>query len=117
MRGDLEAVFRAANARLLDLPPERCRELELGQLRALQVLPPRPPMLRQLLAALKEGPATGAHRQRCHDTLRRLYVRLQREGADADTFRLAANGYLDGQHDVAARWLDLDTLLRPWGVR
>lgn len=117
MNAAYEAIFRAANARLADLPLERCRELELGQLRALKLLPPRPAMFRALLATLREGPATELHRQRCHDTLRRLYVRMQQDHEPADTFRLAANAYLDGQHDTAVRWLDLDTLLRPWGVR
>lgn len=111
-----QAIFRAANSRLADLEPERCRELELGQLRALRILGPRPPMLRELLADLRTAPAGPELQQRCHHTLRRLHVALQRARATPETYQLAANAYLDGQHELAARWLDLDTLLRPWGT-
>lgn len=112
-----QSIFRAAIDRLSSFEPERCREVELGQLRALRVPAPRPAMLRELVRVLETLPAEEAHRDRCHDTLRRLFVAMQKAGAPADSFRMAANAYLDGQHELAARWLDLDTLLRPWGER
>ena len=108
-----QGIFRAAVDRLASVDPERCRELELGQLRALRVPPPRPPMLRELLGELESRAAEETHRDRSVDTLRRLFVAMQRSGASTDAFRTAANAYLDGQHEIAARWLDLDTLLRP----
>jgi hypothetical protein len=42
---------------------------------------------------------------------------MQRAGASPDAYQTAANAYLDLQPDVASRWLDADTLIRPWGER
>ncbi len=118
MNSAYNAIFRAANDRLHSIDPERCRELEAKALKAAPRPPgPRPEMMRELLRDLADAPAGPALRQRVHDTLRRLYVAMERAGHDPEAFRTAANAYLDGQSDVAARWLDLDTLLRPWGVK
>jgi len=115
MRRDFQPIFRAANSRLADLPLERCRELELIALKAAPRPPgPRPEMMRQLLKDLKAAPADEALRKRSHDTLRRVYVELQKQGS-AEELRTALNAYLDGQGELAAKWLSLDVVLRPFG--
>ena len=112
-----QSIFRAANARLVDLDLAWCREAELRAVRALRFSGPRPAMVRQLLKNLEDAPLDEALRERVHWTLRRLYRALQGKGVSAEIYRVAANAYLDGQVELAARWLDMDTLFRPWGER
>ena len=116
-RADLDERFRFANSRLASLSLEQCREVELNQVRALRFAGPRPQMVRTLVKRMRQEPPSEAWRERCHHTLRRMYVRLLKEGAGSDLVQTALNAYLDCQHELAAKWLDLNTLVRPWGER
>ena len=116
-RAELDQRFRFANSRLADLSVERCRDIELAQVRTLRFAGPRPPMVRSLVTRMKDEPPSEAWRDRCHHTLRRLYVRLLKEGARSDEVEVALTAYLDGQNELAAKWLDLNTLVRPWGEK
>ena len=116
-RDALDDVFAAANSRLAALTPERCRELEIELVRALPAPRPRPTMLVALLRRFREEPPSEAWRDRCHWTLRRIHARLVRDQARTESVQIALNAYLDGQAEVAARWTDLETVLRPWGER
>ena len=112
-----QQIFSAANARLADLEPEWCREVEERALRSLRFVGPRPPMVRQLLKDLRTAEDGDALRSRVHWTLRRLHVAMARAKARPEQFQTAANAYLDGLAEVAGQWLDADTLVRPWGER
>ena len=103
-----------ANSRLDELSDERCRDIELAQTKALRPANRGNGMLRELLATMREEPAGPAWKERVHHTLRRTWTALERQGGDADAFRTAINAYLDGQTELAARWLDADAILRPW---
>jgi hypothetical protein len=115
-RSAYQRIFSAANSRLHDLPDERCREVELAAVRALKVLPPRPPMLRELLRRMKEEPAGPPWKDRCHHTMRRLFAAMLQARERPDQFQVAINGYLDGQAELSGQWLTLEVLLRPWGA-
>jgi len=115
-RSAYQRIFSAANGRLHDMSDERCREVELGQVRALKVVP-RPPMLRELIRRMKEEPASPQFKERCHHTMRRLFAAMLKADERPDAFQVAVNGYLDGQVELAGRWLTRDVLLRPWGER
>jgi hypothetical protein len=110
-------IFRSVNSRLAELTPEVCREAELGAVRALRWAGPRPPMVRALVHQLRDMTPDESNRDRCHWTLRRLHVAMQRAAMRPEQYQTAANAYIDLQPDVSATWLDADTLLRPWGVR
>ncbi len=112
-----QQIFQAANSRLAGFELSWCREVETRAVRALRFVGPRPPMVRQLLRSLADLPEDEALRDRVHWTLRRLHRELQKRKASPDGYQVAANAYLDGQADTAARWLDMDTLFRPWGER
>ena len=116
-RDAYDRIFAAANSRLHDLELGRCKEIELQQVRALRFAGPRPPMVRTLVHRMKEEPPSEAWKDRCHHTLRRLYVKLFQDREKPETLQVALNAYLDGQSELAARWLDADTLVRPWGER
>ena len=117
VRAAFDAIFAAANSRLVHVEPARCKQIELAQVRALRFVGPRPPMVRELVRRMEEEPPSEAWVQRVHHTMRRLYKALFDAGIAPDTFRTALNAYLDGQTDLAAQWLDADTLIRPWGER
>ena len=114
-RAAFQKIFSAANSRLYDMTDSRCREVEYGQTRALKAMP-RPQILRELVAKMKDEPAGPRWKERCHHTLRRLHVALLKEGERPETLQIALNGYLDGQTELAAKWLTLEVMLRPWGV-
>lgn len=116
-RPDLDRVFAAANARLAELDVARCRALELAQTRAIRVVGPRPLMLKELLVRLEEEAPSEAWRARCHDSMRRVFRRVARDGQPSEALQTALNAYLDGQVALASEWMDIDTLLRPWGER
>ena len=116
-RARYQRIFTAANSRLAELTPEHCRDAELGSVRALKWIGPRPPMVRALVKQLRDMTPDESNRDRCHWTLRRLHAALQRAGAPADAYQTAANAYIDLQPELASRWLDADTLLRPWGEK
>jgi hypothetical protein len=116
MRTDYQPIFRAANSRLFDLSLERCREIELIALRSAPRPPgPRPEMLRDAIRAVGAAPLDDKLKDRCHDTLRRIYVALQNDRADPEALRMALNAYLDGQGELGAKWITLDVVLRPFG--
>ncbi|MCO4744290.1 MAG: hypothetical protein KC912_05840 [Proteobacteria bacterium] len=108
-------IFEQANSRLHDLSDDGCRDLEIAQTRALRVIGPRPEMLRTLVRTMKEEPAGPAFKQRAHHTMRRLFKACFDADLRAETFQTAINAYLDGQTELAAKWLTIDVLLRPWG--
>lgn len=116
-RAAYQHIFEQANSRLHDLSDDWCRDIELAQTKALRFVGPRPAMVKQLLRDMKEQPAGPAWKQRAHHTMRRLFVAQLNGGVRAETFQTAINGYLDGQSELAARFLTVDVLLRPWGER
>jgi len=115
-RAAYQRIFEAANGRLYDLGDDRCRDIEYRQTRALQAMP-RPAMLRDLIRQMKAEPASAQWKDRCHHTMRRLFAAMLRDNERPDTFQIAINGYLDGQAELASKWLTIEVLLRPWGER
>ncbi|TNE87428.1 MAG: hypothetical protein EP330_18350 [Deltaproteobacteria bacterium] len=114
-RKAFDRVFAAANSRLSELSVERCRAIELAQTRAIRVVGPKPALLKALLRQMGEEPPSEAWRSRSHWSMRRVYKRLFDEGERAEVLQTALNAYLDGQTELAGKWMDLDTLVRPWG--
>ncbi len=111
-----QRIFAAANSRLYDLSDERCRDVEYGQTKALKAMP-RPQMLRDLLREMGDEPPSQLWKDRCHHTMRRLFAAMLKADERPDTFQIAINGYLDGQAELAAKWLTVEVMLRPWGER
>jgi hypothetical protein len=109
-----QRLFAEASARLADLDPERCRELELVALRRVRTRGPLEAAA--LLRELKALPPGEPWRDRVNHTLRRIYRQMLAERVDADTARVGLNAFLDGQVETADRWLTADLLIRPWGA-
>jgi hypothetical protein len=107
-------LFEAAAGRVAELELARCRDIELKALRHLRKR--GPPAAMELLNQLKEQPVSDAWRTRAYQSLRRIYRQMMREGVDADTARVGMAAYVDGQPEMADRWLTMDVLVRPWGV-
>lgn len=116
-RRAFDAIFAAANSRLHDLDPAWCRRIELAQTKAFRVVGPKPAMLKSLLREMDEEPASEAWKQRCHHSMRRVYKRCFDENQRGEVLQTALNAYLDGQTELAGKWMDLETMLRPWGER
>ena len=90
-------------------------QVEMRQVRALRFVGPRPPMLRALIARMKEEEPSEAWRDRCYHNMRRVTRAMLDTDARPDDLRVALNAYLDGQVELASRWFTVDILLRPWG--
>lgn len=106
--------FDEAARRIAELDPERCKEIEIRAVRHMRKRGPPEAMV--LLRKLKDEPVSEAWRTRAYETLRRIYRQMMEEGVDTETARVGLSAYVDGQVDVADRWLTADLLIRPWGV-
>ncbi len=114
-RDAYQAVFSRANSRLADLDDARCRELEWAQTRTLRAAMRGHPMLMGLIQEMRDQPAGPAWKARVHHTMRRLHAAMLKAGEPVDRYQVAVNAYLDGQTELASRFLTAEILLRPWG--
>lgn len=109
-----ERHFDEASRRIAEMDLERCREIEIKALRHVRKRGPPEAMI--LLRKLKMEPLSEEWRTRAYQTLRRFYRQMLAEGVDAETARIGMAAYVDGQVDVADRWLTADIMVRPWRV-
>ena len=109
-----ERHFREASTRIAEMEFERCKEIEIKALR--HVRKRGPPEAMNLLRSLKRIPVSEEWQLRAYQTLRRIYRQMMVEGVDGDVGRTGLSAYVDGQVEVADRWLTTDIMVRPWGV-